>query len=333
MRLYRVLISLAYALIIVLFFIMSVLYLRPLLFSIFIAYMLNPIVKYINKFISNYKLCSFITIVLFLVVIVLAIFYFIPVITKEIMDLMASVGEFSKEYRKIIDFINKMQVPNYIKSMFNNALKKFQERLLIELSKFIEDILKFLSYLPTYILIPIFVYYFLSDADYFKKLLKCLIPYNIRDKMLELFRDYEKIIGNFIKGQVILSIIITFSTLAVLLLLKIKYAFIISIINGFANIIPYFGPILGFIPAFLAALTESTSKALIVAIAFFIIQEVESGVIAPKILENTMGLHPIFVIIALILGGKFFGAWGLILSVPIFAIIKVTFNYVVNRLY
>ncbi|MDO6354345.1 MULTISPECIES: AI-2E family transporter [unclassified Caloramator] len=322
-----------YLLFIFIFLYIIINYLRALLVSIFIAYILHPVVKNIDKRIKNYKVSVFITLTLFIFLIIIIIYYLFPIITKELIELINNADDISNEIKRLFGIIDKIKVPIYLRSILDDTILKIQDRVFNEMRNLFDNILKFISSLPTYILIPVFVYYFLVDTEYFKRSLKSLIPYKGREKVIELFRSYEKIVGNFIKGQIILSIIITIFTMIVLIILKVRYAFLISVVNGFFNIIPYFGPVLGFIPAFLSALSDSTSKAVLVALSFFIIQELESGIIAPKILENTMGIHPIFVIIALILGGKFYGAWGLILSVPVFAIIKVTYNYIVNKLY
>lgn len=94
-----------------------------------------------------------------------------------------------------------------------------------------------------------------------------------------------------------------------MVILKIKYPLIIAFINGIVNIIPYFGPVIGFLPAFISASSQSLNKSLIVVVVFFIIQEFESGVVAPKLMGESIGLHPVFIMIILLIGGKFFGGW------------------------
>jgi predicted PurR-regulated permease PerM len=143
----------------------------------------------------------------------------------------------------------------------------------------------------------------------------------------------DKIIGGFIRSQLILSLIVMILTFIVLIVFKIKYPIIIAFINGVANIIPYFGPILGLFPALIAALSESGSKAVMIAIVFIIVQEIESSVIAPKVMGESIGMHPVFVMIVLLIGGKYFGATGLIFSIPVGGIIKVSWSYLVRSMY
>jgi predicted PurR-regulated permease PerM len=187
--------------------------------------------------------------------------------------------------------------------------------------------------LPTYILTPIFIYYFLIDSEHFLKLIKNIIPMNIRKKTSELWSEVDSVLSSFIRSQLILSLVIFLLTFVAMLILKVKFPIIIAFINAITNFIPYFGPIIGFVPAFLAAITQSVNKAIMVAVVFIVIQQFESSVIAPKLMGDTLGIHPVFIMIIILLGGKYFGGWGLLLSVPLAAIAKVIIKYSIRNMY
>ena len=110
------------------------------------------------------------------------------------------------------------------------------------------------------------------------------------------------------------------------------FAIIIGLITGIADIIPYIGPFLGFLPAVFFAFLHSPSRALWVAIFFLGIQWVENNVLAPKIIGESTGIHPITVLLALVLGGGIFGIWGMILSIPLIAIVKILYNHFIKKL-
>ena len=101
---------------------------------------------------------------------------------------------------------------------------------------------------------------------------------------------------------------------------------VLAIINGVANIIPYFGPIIGGIPIIFMALTSSVSKGIISAIGVFLIQQFEGNFLAPKITGDSTNMHPIVIIILLVLGDKIGGVIGMVLIVPIAVIIKVIYD-------
>jgi len=120
-----------------------------------------------------------------------------------------------------------------------------------------------------------------------------------------------------------------FTTIA-LILIKVKYAFILGIFAGIANIIPYFGPFIGIVPTILFALMDSTGKALYAAGAFILIQQIESGFLTPRIIGKSVGIHPVYVILSLIVGGRLMGILGLVMAVPVLAAIKLTLRHVLR---
>lgn len=328
----KIIIMLFYLTIILLaYYLMS--FLKPILFSIFIAYMLNPLTDYLKSKGINIKIAAFLSVLFFLTFFFILIIIIVPGIVKDILSLMQNIDE----YRRIIDNlkinIGYNSLPSYMKSAFDSSIFKVEMILTSYLRKFFNEIIEFSMEMPTFILMPVFVYYFLTDKEYLINFIKSFIPSKIRNKVIELGNEIDKVIGSFIKSQIILSIIIFLLTFIAMVILKIKYPLIIAFINGIVNIIPYFGPVIGFLPAFISASSQSLNKALIVAVVFFIIQEFESGVVAPKLMGESIGLHPVFIMIILLIGGKFFGGWGLVLSIPIAGIIKVTYGYILRSLY
>ena len=101
----------------------------------------------------------------------------------------------------------------------------------------------------------------------------------------------------------------------------------LSILLGLTNIIPYFGPIIGAIPAVIIAYASSPSLAIYVVITIFAVQVIESNFLSPYIMGKNIKIHPIAIIFALLLGGELFGVLGMILAVPVLAILKVIFKH------
>lgn len=306
---------------------------KPILFSLILAYMLNPLVRMMTSKGLNRRLSVAITVGLLIIATSLIMLYVIPGIIRDVLGILGNVNTYEDEIKKYIDKIGYDSLPTYLKNVLNDNLSKAQIFLVDYLNSFFRQLIDFTMELPTYILVPVLIYYFLADKEYFFSLLKKLIPLKARGKAVELGYQVNNIIGSYIVSQILLSLITGVITFIMLTILKVKFPLIIAIINGVANIIPYFGPIIGFIPAFFLAATDSMNKALIVAIVFLMIQQIEGNIIAPKIMSDSIGIHPVFIMIILLLGGKFFGGWGLILSVPIAGIVKVTYNYVLRNLY
>lgn len=306
---------------------------KPVAFSMFIAYLLNPIVKLAVLKGVNKKIAALLSILMTLGLFVFAVIYIIPGVTRDTLGILMNIDSYSSEIENIIYKIRYDKLPIYLKNVIDTGILGFQSSITKALNEFLKSLVDFTMQLPTYALSPVFIYYFLVDSDYFIDIVKSLIPASMRNKTVELGHQIDSIIGSFIKSQLILSAIVTFLTFIALLIMKIKYPLIIAVANGIANIIPYFGPVIGLLPAFLSGFTESLSKAIIVTVVFFVIQELESMIIAPKLMGENLGIHPVFIMIVLLLGGKFFGGWGLILAVPAAGILNVTYKYVINNLF
>lgn len=306
---------------------------KPVFFSIVIAYILNPLVNIMVSKGLNKKAAVVLCIAVLLGFTLFVILFILPGIVRDVMELLGNINNYRGLLKDYSIRIGYDSLPPYLKSAIDASISRVQFVIVDFLRRFFNQIIDFSMELPTYILMPIFIYYFLIDKDYLLNVIKSFIPISVRSKTIELGNEIDKVIGSFIRSQIILSIIIFAMTFVTLLVMKIRYPLIIAFVNGIANIIPYFGPVIGFVPAFLAAATQSLNKAIAIAVAFFIIQEFESGIIAPKLMGESLGIHPVFIMIILLLGGKFFGGWGLILSIPAAGVIKVTYNYIIRNLY
>lgn len=319
--------------ILILIIYLSRIILQPVLISLILAYILNPLVKALIRRGIGKRVSVIIALVLLIGFLAIIFYYVIPGIIRDVMGILYNSDEYKLSISKYIGRFNLDSMPVYLKNVLNSNIVRIQNMGIKYLNNFFNALLNFTMELPTYVLTPIFIYYFLMDSEHFIKLVKSLIPVNIRGKASELWGEVDGVLSSFIRSQLMLSLIISLMTFAAMLILKVKFPIIIAFINGITNIIPYFGPVIGFLPAFLAAISQSVNKAILVTVAFVIIQQFESSVIAPKLMGDTLGIHPVFIIIIILLGGKYFGGWGLLLSVPIAAILKVIIKYVVRNMY
>jgi predicted PurR-regulated permease PerM len=191
-------------------------------------------------------------------------------------------------------------------------------------------IIEIFSQLFNVIIVPVITFYILKDVEYFKNQFILVLPKSKREKFIVLFRDIDNVFGKYIRGQIIIASFVGVFTTIALLWINVKYAFILGIFAGIANIIPYFGPFIGIVPTILFALLDSTTKALYAAGAFIFIQQLESGFLTPRIIGKSVGIHPVYVIMSLIAGGRLFGVIGLIMAVPALAAIKLTLRHVLR---
>ena len=221
-------------------------------------------------------------------------------------------------------------LPESFKDVLDENILMLQSMILTLLQNIANGIIEIFSQLFNIVIIPVITFYILKDIEYFKNQFILVLPKTKRTKFIVLIRDIDNVFGKYIRGQIIIASFVGIFTTIALILIKVKYAVILGIFAGIANIIPYFGPFIGIVPTILFALLDSTGKALYAAGAFILIQQLESGFLTPKIIGRSVGIHPVYVIMSLIAGGKLFGVIGLIMAVPVLAAIKLTLRHVLR---
>lgn len=309
--------------------------LNPFILAIVLAYLLNPIVNFVENKGVKRILSVLIVYLLFIAIIVTLGWTIIPSIVDETSKLISDLPEYANQVQDFIkDFreSNQTRLPNSVNQIINDNVDKIETVAINSLKRISSFVIDFFSQFLNLILVPIIAFYFLKDKDKFKRGMISLIPQRWREEILDVSSDIDDAIGNFIRGQIIVALFVGGLSALGLYILKIKYALVIGVIAGLTNVIPYFGPFIGALPALIVALIQSPSKVLWVAGLFTIIQQTEGGIISPNIIGSTVGLHPVAIILSLLVGGSFFGIIGMILAVPVAATIKVIFKHIVKRI-
>ena len=147
-----------------------------------------------------------------------------------------------------------------------------------------------------------------------------------RDVLFVSVRVNEALLG-FVKGRLLMAVFVGILTMIALLIIGVDFAVIIGLITCVADIIPYIGPFLGFVPAILFALIESPMKAVWAGIIFLAIQWAENNILAPKLLGDRVGLNPLVILLSIIIGGGMFGVLGMILGVPVVSIMMILIEF------
>lgn len=167
--------------------------------------------------------------------------------------------------------------------------------------------------------------YLLIDKEKFcalsKKMTFALLSKKHAEKVVELNQRSNDTFGKFISGKIIDSVIIGILTFVILTIFKIPYTLLISVIIGITNIIPFFGPFFGAIPSFIIIMFVSPIKALWFLLIIFVIQQLDGNIIGPKILGDSIGISAFWILFSLLVAGKLLGLVGMIIGVPLFAII------------
>ncbi len=308
--------------------------LKPFIIAAVISYLLNPIVKVFEKKGIRRIFGVLIVYLTFIAIILLLSLLLVPKLIKEISVLALNIPQYSSQMQELLKrfqdgYVNS-GLPESFKEVLDENIYMLQSMILTLLQNIANGIIDAFSQLFNIVIVPVIAFYMLKDSEYFKNQFILLLPKAKRMKFIVLLRDIDNVFGKYIRGQIIVGSFVGVFTTIALILIQVKYAFILGIFAGIANIIPYFGPFIGIVPTILFALLDSTGKALYAAGAFILIQQIESGFLTPRIIGKSVGIHPVYVIMSLIVGGKLLGVIGLIMAVPVLAAIKLTLRHVLR---
>lgn len=203
---------------------------------------------------------------------------------------------------------------------------KIQEIVMGISGKIYEILMKLSGILVYVVVIPIVVYYFLMDGRKISHGILNFLPIRTRSRASNIVRHIDIVLGRYIFSQVLLSFLIGIVTFVILLILKVDFPFILSLINAFFNIIPYFGPIFGAIPAVLVGFMKSPRTAIYIMVCLYVLQQIEGNILSPKVTAESVSMHPLSVIFLIILGEKAAGFVGMVAVIPIAAVVKIIYK-------
>ncbi|MGO1470360.1 MAG: AI-2E family transporter [Tissierella sp.] len=312
-----------------------------IIISIVLAYALNPLINKLEK--RGIKRLEGVLIVY---ISILAIFFvlaflIIPKSGKEIKRLVTDLPVYFDQLSNLIDelYTKYYSILGGLPPMFKDIetvvmdnIVNVENALVDALKNFLGAIIGMTSKIINIILTPILTLYFIIDKDYFVDKTKKTIPKKHREDVVYLATTIDTSLSNFIRGRLLMSLYVGVFTTIMLLIFGVDFAFVIGLVTGIFDVIPYIGPFIGYVPAMFFALIESPIKAIWVSILFVIIQWGENNILAPKIIGENMGIHPLTILLSIIIGGGIFGVFGMIISVPLVAVVKIIYEFIKSKM-
>ena len=175
------------------------------------------------------------------------------------------------------------------------------------------------------VLTPVLTFYLLRDYDRILARLRGLLPRGREAAVVEFAREYDVLLSRYLRGQLTVALIIGVMTGTLLFVVQFPYAFLLGALAGVMGLIPFLGLVLSLIPAVIVALVSgSVLLSLVkVAVVYGLVQILDGGVFSPRIVGDSVGLHPVWIVLALSVGGFFFGFVGILISVPVAVGVKL----------
>lgn len=300
--------------------------LSPFIISALFAYLLYPIVKKIESYRVQRSLSILIIYLFFIGTISLFIFHSMPKISIQLRQLIEQLPNLIYTYEGLILSIYESTslLPEALHDQIDGLLQSLEQRIDVVSSKILNSMAHLFDLIIIITVIPVLTFYFLKDFESIKNYTKKICPKKYHNWLRIIVRSINNGLGNYIRGQFIVCLFVALASWIALEIIGLNYAALLGIIMGLTNIIPYFGPLIGILPAIAIAITQSSKYVFLVIIAAFIVQMLENNLLSPFIVGKSVNIHPIGIIFALILGGQSFGVLGMIIAVPLLTIFKGT---------
>lgn len=298
--------------------------------GILLAYLVLPMVRRLNR---RLPLWAALAIVYAggAFTIVLAVYLLLPAIVTQAQQLVADVPAMQRLLQSYLSTTH-----NPIVTHFPPALRGYASKVPAQLATEVQHLgtaltahvvpalLSLVAVAALGAAIPVVSIYMLAESATIKRFFARMIVAPRRQAAMDVLGDIDSVIGGFVRGQLIVAGVVAALATFALFVLHVPYALLIGVWAGIADIIPYVGPFAGGIPAVLVALfANGWPNAVLVLVAFTIINQIEAHLLGPRIVSSTVKLTPLAVIFALLIGAHVLGFLGLLIAVPVAGIIHV----------
>ena len=312
----------------------------PFLIAIVLAYLFYTPAKKIENVLKKNKILkkkarAISVIVVYAIAIIGIIFLIkglIPTVLNNIIDLAKSLPGY---YSSLLEAYDALEEGSILKKVdLHGIVDKLKEINILEyidfttIGTYVSGAIGVVSGIFSVFVSLVFsIYLLISRHDiktFFTKLVMAAFPENVSKSIIEYVGKTNKIFLNFIYCQILDGVIVGTIISVVLTALKVKYGILLGFMIGILNIIPYFGAIIGVVIASIITLvTGGIKQAILMLIITIVIQQLDSNIIGPHILGEGLKVSPVVLIFAVTVGGAYFGFWGMLLAVPVAAIIKI----------
>ena len=326
--------------------------LSPFLIGFFIAYLMTPFVDAIYKYFFKklfkdhqqalFKLLSiFIAYIIVIAVAIGLLTYIIPNMINNLSDI---VNSFQDIYTRFLAWLTKLEerFPNLDLNYIEDTIRSQVPTALSSLTDFVSNLapaiygasISVVRWIINFLIAIIVSCYMLIDKGMmtrgFKRIVYAFFKKSRADYIWNTLRRANTVFSNYIIGKTIDSLIIGILCFILMCILNIPFASFISIIVCVTNMIPYFGPFLGALPSAIILLAISPAKAAVFIVMIIVLQQIDGNIIGPRILGESTGLRPIWIIFAISVGGWAAGVIGMFLGVPCVAVISSLLNDAVS---
>jgi predicted PurR-regulated permease PerM len=298
--------------------------------AFFLAFLLEPLVQWFQKKGAG-RLAAVITVffLLFIFGAILVINFFpglVEDLNKALVKLPTYVQDLQGWFTQLNKEYKRFTLPQNVRDVVDEALYRGEETLRQLLLRLASLLLSFFSQVIIFFLVPVLAFYFSKDLVILKNIIHHWSQRLFGEEQAVIVEVIAVVTG-YLRAQALSSLLVGLLLIIGLSLLRVDLAILLGALSGVLNLIPYFGPVLGAGPAVLLAAQTSLWRAVYVVILFFLVNQIESIFILPRLVGGRVGLNPLIVIFLILIGGELFGFSGIVFAVPIGAVLQVIIKY------
>ena len=301
--------------------------LTPFLFAVLIAYILYPLVVAVEKRGASRVVAILVVYAILAVLTGVSFWLVMPSFFRDLEEIARKLPEQSSQLGDLgqdaLGFLRSIQLPATIRDALTIVMERIQAATEALAGRLLQVLMTAFTHIASLLISPIFAFYMLRDHKAMRENVLRYIPAAQRGDALYILQEINAALNGFLRGQLLVCLFVGLFTYGGLYLLGIPYALFIGFIAGLFDIIPYFGPVLGFLPAAALALAKSPLTVFWVLVLFVAANQIENAIISPKLIGDRVGLHPLVVIFAVFVGADLMGILGMLLAIPVAAIIRV----------
>jgi len=315
--------------------------LAPFILGTAIAYLLNPLVNRLGDLGLSRRVAALTILLVFFALLVGILVVVTPVLYRELLGLARDIPSYldnaltlAKPYSdRFAEFVSANSEREEIKQILGKSLEPTMNIARAALDYIGSGGQAVGSFFATLIIMPIVAYFMMKEWNRIADWVTGLFPRDKKDTMMELLKEIDKKISGFVRGQILVALVLACIYSVALTLAGLKYGFLIGIVSGLLSIIPMVGSVTGFVVSVAMAWfqTGELSFVLMIGGIFIVGQIVEGNFLTPKLVGESVGLHPLWVFFALLAGGAVMGLTGMFLAVPIVAVTGVLIAYGIER--
>jgi predicted PurR-regulated permease PerM len=313
----------------------------PFLISFVLAYLLAPLVKILNRWISRTLAISIIAVLMLGLLTGIGV-VLVPKVSEEVVQFVGHLPAYGNAVQRLFEeLLTTLRSVGIdvsvvsVKMWLVERLPQLGRLFAAQMTSALKNVTSGVAALLNLLMIPFVTFYVLKDYEKIQSALTSVMPRRHLDTTLSLVNRVDSVLGQYIRGQVLVCSFIAALTATGLTISGIPYAVVLGITAGLLNLIPYVGLAISFGITSVVALLggDPLFTWLKVLGVFVVVQGIEGNFLSPRVVGRRVGLHPAWVMFALVISGHFWGFLGLLLAIPVAAVINIVVKIVADRYY